>query len=99
MAKSHGPSSSVALAKVALIFPLLSRTKSDPACGLLPLVVGTLPTITKPFFSTPSAVVKPSGRALKKSAVCPFGDTLTIVVLVPWALVLLLKFETRISPG
>jgi hypothetical protein len=32
-------------------------------------------------------------------ATSPFGVSLTIVVPVPWALALLLKLETRTSPG
>ncbi len=65
-----------------------------------------MPTRTNPFLRTPRAVVRPRpGAPWKNVAACPdgatspFGVSLTIVVPVPWALALLLKFETRTSPG
>src|SRR5262249_60069372 len=69
----------------------------------VPSVVGRLPTITKPLFKTPKAVVSPtlarSDGAWKKTDVCPLGVTRTMVLPVPWRLAALLKLETRISPG
>lgn len=65
-----------------------------------------MPTRTNPRCTTPSAMVKPSGGVpWKKRDACMSGATplegvrLMIVVPVPWTFPLLLKFETRISPG
>src|ERR1700730_10364338 len=105
MAKSQGPFTFVYLSTGV---PLLLRNRSDPGSGV-PLLLGNWPTTTNPRFRTPSAVVKPPPVGdkkipLKKVEVSPSGDTLVIVVPVPWILPLgevpaLLKFDTKISPG
>ena len=67
----------------------------------------TLPTMTKSSLQLAKAVVKPSGGvpwkktdAVPSAAAAPLdGVRLMIVVPVPWRLLLLLKFETRTSPG
>jgi hypothetical protein len=72
-----------------------------------------LPTSTNPRLRTPKAVVRPRPATPGKNVVAfpgppgivgggatsPFGVSLMIVVPVPWALALLLKLETRTSPG
>src|SRR6516162_468409 len=88
--------------------PFRSRSSSDPGGTITPPDVGRLPTRTKPRLSTPSAVVNPSGGVPWKNGVAvpgaetkPLGVSLMIVVPVPWALLLalLLKFDTKMSPG
>src|ERR1700686_1613115 len=82
--------------------PFLSITRIDPAEALpqVPSGDGKLPTRTKPFCRTFSAVVNPSGIVPWKNSVTgAFAGTSTIVVPLPWRFVLVLKFETRTSPG
>src|ERR1700692_52424 len=90
--------------------PELSSTIRQPACAVaeVPSVVGRLPTITQPLFSATSAVVSPrppgqgpgseSGLREANGVTIPDGETSTIVVPVPCALVLLLKLLTSTSP-
>src|SRR5271154_2047641 len=76
-------------------------TSSDPGPAVpeLPSAVGELPTTINPTCNVPNAVDSPSGAVPWKNVV---GDALfemrTMVVPVPCRLLLLLKFETRMSP-
>src|SRR5579871_176911 len=72
----------------------------------MPSIVGRLPTRTKPRLSTPKAVVRPRSPGVdepwKKSVCLPVGERSTMVVPLPCKFppaTLLLKFETRMSPG
>src|ERR1022692_2895149 len=72
---------------------------------IVPSVVGTLPTSTKPPFRTPSAVLRPDWVLVKNvtaapgAAMGPDGVNFTTVVPRPWRFALLLKLLTRMSPG
>ena len=105
--RSQGPLSRCGSEKVWSRFPDLSSTRIEP-CGFglvgVPTVVcglfGTLPTSTNPLFKTASPVSRPRLAPWVEKRVCvPFGAILTMVVPVPCRLVLLLKLETRMSPG
>ena len=62
---------------MGMTLPFRSRNSSGPALIVanLPSVVETLPTSTKPRFSTPRAVVKPEADPLKNSDAWPDGAT------------------------
>src|ERR1017187_3964043 len=72
---------------------------------MVPSVVGTLPTRTKPPLRAPSAVLRPGKELVKNvtaapgNAIGPVGVSFTIVVPRPWMLALLLKLLTRTSPA
>src|ERR1700734_4503541 len=72
---------------------------------MVPSIVGTLPTITKPLRSTPRAVLSPP-RGLVKNTLAvpggargPLGLSCTMVVPVPCRLAPLLKLLTSTSPA
>src|SRR5579871_5859529 len=108
---SQGPSSKFGSVKEATCEPKLSRTSSEPwstptwpGSMHMPVGDGRLPTSTNPCRNTARAVVSPSpgGGSIgpwKKSDCSPPGVILTIVLPVPCVLPLLLKLETRMSPG
>src|ERR1700674_948323 len=84
-------------------FPFLSITRidPDPVPGSVhrPLGDGKLPTSTNPLRRMFKAVVSPSDPVPPKNwKTAAFAGTSTIVVPVPWRFMLLLKFETKISP-
>ena len=112
---AQGPLSRFGSEMVWTRFPDLSSTRIEPCgfglvevptvvCGLF----GTLPTSTNPLFKTASPMSRPRLAPWVEKRVCvafgipfdvPFGAILTMVVPVPCVLVLLLKLETRMSPG
>ena len=88
--------------KLWINLPLLLITRSDPgpAVAAVPSLVGRLVTNTKPACKTPRPVERPRGAVPWKNVVgVPLEGILIIVVPVPWRFCLLLKFETRMSPG
>ena len=99
--RSQTPWSSLGSVSLSTWWPKRSITWSDPGpmFASVPSGVGALPTITKPPFRTPSAVERPGSVDVKKTDCCPWGVIRTMVVPVPCTLRLLLKFETRTSPG
>src|SRR5260370_36669019 len=97
---SHGPSRSVASFSSLTSRPSGLITNSDPDDGMVvPFVVGRLPTSTKPFLSTASAVVRPRFCPWKKVTGLPSVTSLTMVVPVPCLFDGALKLDTRTSPG
>jgi hypothetical protein len=66
---------------------------------IVPLLLGRFPTRTNPRWRHPRAVVSPICVEVANRDCVPVGDMLTIVVPVPCVLELLLKLETRTSPG
>ena len=95
-------------AQVSTGTPLLFSTMRQPASGVPEpfSVTGRLPTITYPSPSTLSAVVSPTppghpgrvGSTCAKTLAPPAGETCTMVVPVPWVLLLELKLLTSVSP-
>src|SRR5215471_3317787 len=84
--------------------PFLLITRMEPAWAVAQLPErsgdGKFPTSTKPACRMFRAVVSPRGAVpWKNTDAGPVAWILTIVVPVPCAFVLLLKLDTRISPG
>src|SRR5580704_8464317 len=72
----------------------------EVAVPRVPSTDGKLPTNTNPFCRMFKAVESPSGAVLPKNwNTGAAGGISTIVVPVPWRFALLLKLETKISPG
>src|ERR1700722_17742517 len=99
---SHGPS--MPRVMVFLTFPHWSRTIRQPGPEMVPLTVGSEPTITQPLGNATRAVVRPTppGHAASlteaNSDALPRGETWTMVVPAPWTLAELLKLLTSTSP-
>src|SRR6516162_6032451 len=106
---SHGPLICGSVI-VSTTLPLLSRTIKHPACAVsaMPSEVGKLPTITQPLRSTTKAVVRPTppghGPGSVVGSICanrlkfPVGEICTMVVPVPWKVLLALKLLIRMEP-
>src|SRR5215469_11439951 len=100
---SHGPSMPYPV-MVFLTLPHGSRTIRQPAPEKAPLTVGSEPTITQPLGSATRAVVRPTppghdgSLTLANRLALPPGETCTMVVPVPCALVLSLKLLTSTLP-
>lgn len=79
----------------------MTSSEPFPAVAQVPSTEGKLPTITKPSCNTPRAVDKPGWESdeVKKTESGPCCGTRTMVVPVPCRFWLLLKFDTRMSPG